>query len=91
MVRELLTHAEEIAYKSETNVTEDQVDVETLLAFIGWLDMTGQNSQVQNCLSALSRKFKQSGSDDLTANFRVKEVVRGLKLEKAQDHEAPWP
>ncbi|CAG8633524.1 3557_t:CDS:2, partial [Cetraspora pellucida] len=72
-------------------VTEDQINEEILLAFISWLDVSGLGSQVQACLNALSKRFKCLERRDLTESFRIKKVVRGLRLIKAQDHEPSWP
>ncbi|CAG8656058.1 32081_t:CDS:2, partial [Racocetra persica] len=86
LVTELLKYAKIIA-----KISKKQTNIEILLVFISWLDISCQDSQVQAYLNILFKKFKRSKSIDLTENFRVKEVVKGLKLIKAQDWEALWP
>ncbi|CAG8493783.1 3833_t:CDS:2, partial [Cetraspora pellucida] len=60
---------------SWAGVTEEQVDVNMLMAFIGWLDMLGQSSHMQACLSALSKSWRRAGRMDLTENLRIKEAL----------------
>ncbi|CAG8572697.1 11509_t:CDS:2, partial [Racocetra fulgida] len=64
-------------------VSNDQVDIDILITFIGWLDMTGQVAKLQICLNALLKEFKYLGKIDITNNWRIKATVRSLKLLKA--------
>lgn len=64
---------------------------DTVKAFLGWLELTGMSAQVHKYLSALGRMQKEKGLENPVEDFRIKEVVRGIKLLRAQDHDAEWP
>lgn len=65
--------------------------VNTVRAFLGWLEIADLASQVQEYFGAIVRVHKKNGFSNLVNDFRVKEVVRGIKLVGAQGKEANWP
>ncbi|RIB09489.1 hypothetical protein C2G38_2044278 [Gigaspora rosea] len=46
---------------------------------------------MQKYLEAISRMHKEKGLKNLVEDFRIREVVRGIKLLKAQDRDMEWP
>ncbi|CAG8656053.1 984_t:CDS:2 [Cetraspora pellucida] len=61
--------------------------VEMVRMFLGWLEMTRKVSCMQDCLRAIAKLHKQKRFVNPVENVNVKEVVRGIKLVKAQDRQ----
>ncbi|CAG8833966.1 17700_t:CDS:2, partial [Racocetra persica] len=56
-----------------------------------WLEMAGMSSRIQEYLGAILRLHKGRGLKSPTEDYRVKKVVRGIKLLRAHDQDAVWP
>ncbi|CAG8755560.1 1656_t:CDS:2, partial [Cetraspora pellucida] len=61
--------------------------VKTVRMFLGWLEMAGKVFCMQDCLGAIAKLHKQKGFVNPVENVNVKEVVRRIKLVRAQDRQ----
>lgn len=64
--------------------------INTIRAFLGWLELVGLAMQVQEYLGAIARLHKEKGFDNPVQDLRVKEVVRGMRLIGVKEKEVDW-
>ncbi|CAG8820685.1 33959_t:CDS:2, partial [Gigaspora margarita] len=53
--------------------------IDTVKAFLGWLELAGMLAQVYEYLGAIGRMHKDKGLNNPVDDFRIREVVRGIK------------
>ncbi|CAG8796471.1 1079_t:CDS:2, partial [Cetraspora pellucida] len=82
MVERLVKRADELAKLAINKEYRNR-----LLTTQRWLELMGRLALIQDCLEAIMRMHKENDITNPIESFKIKDVIKGIKLLKAQDRD----